>query len=68
MMTKNRLSLVSRLQSFLRAEDGNAVVDWVVLAVGVVGLGIVVGATVGSGAVAHGDKTTMALETIADDL
>lgn len=53
--------LVDALKSFKNDEAGAVTVDWVVLTAAVVGLGIYVTATVGSGIQALGQK-------IVDDL
>jgi Flp pilus assembly pilin Flp len=49
------------ISNFRADEDGAVTVDWVVLTAAIVGLGIAVLTTVGSGTVALGDKISAAL-------
>ena len=49
------------INNFLRDEDGAVTVDWVVLTAAIVGLGLVIGSTVGQ-------STADLAEVIADEL
>ncbi|QQA41641.1 Flp family type IVb pilin [Pelagovum pacificum] len=56
------------LSKFRRDEDGAVTVDWVVLTAAIVGLGIAVLSTVGTGTTALGDTISdrLASQTIVD--
>ena len=53
--------MLNFIKNFSRDEDGAVTVDWVVLTVAIVGLGIAVMTSVGGGTTALGDKISSQL-------
>ncbi|MDJ1006823.1 MAG: hypothetical protein QNJ13_03280 [Paracoccaceae bacterium] len=52
----------------MRDERGAVVVDWVLLAAGLVGLAVAIGVSVSLEAVGHAEEAGVVIEEVGDDL
>ncbi len=62
------LSVFAPLDRFMRDERGAVVVDWVLLAAGLVGLAVAIGVSVSLEAVGHAEEAGVVIEEVGDDL